>query len=91
MEALGTPLGGGALKLEAAHLRQLPVPRLSIEARAELAKIGKDLMRKAVGELARANALVLGVLCDAKDTSHLATVIQERTEALRRKRQRKAA
>lgn len=26
MEALGTPLGGGALKLEATHIRQIPVP-----------------------------------------------------------------
>jgi hypothetical protein len=29
MEALGTPLGGGALKLEATHLRRLPLPRLA--------------------------------------------------------------
>ena len=29
MEATGTRLGGGALKLEAAHLRRMPVPRLS--------------------------------------------------------------
>jgi len=26
MEAIGTPMGGGALKLEATHLRRLPVP-----------------------------------------------------------------
>lgn len=29
MEALGATLGGGALKLEAAHLRQLPIPTFS--------------------------------------------------------------
>jgi hypothetical protein len=29
MEALGSTLGGGALKLEAAHLRQLPLPTFS--------------------------------------------------------------
>ena len=28
MEAIGTPLGGGALKLEAVHIRKMPVPRL---------------------------------------------------------------
>ena len=28
MEAVGTPLGGGALKLEAVHIRRMPVPRL---------------------------------------------------------------
>jgi len=26
MEAIGTPMGGGALKLEATHLRRLPMP-----------------------------------------------------------------
>jgi hypothetical protein len=29
MEAIGTPMGGGALKLEATHLRRLPIPRMS--------------------------------------------------------------
>ena len=31
MEALGTPLGGGALKLEATQLKQLPIPMLDGE------------------------------------------------------------
>ncbi len=31
MEATGTPLGGGALKLEASHLRCLPVPALAAD------------------------------------------------------------
>ena len=31
MEALGTPLGGGALKLEATHLRRLPLPVLDAD------------------------------------------------------------
>ena len=31
MEAIGTPLGGGALKLEAAHLRSMQVPKLKPE------------------------------------------------------------
>lgn len=29
MEAVGTSMGGGALKLEATHLRRLPIPRMS--------------------------------------------------------------
>ncbi len=29
MESLGSILGGGALKLEATHLRQIPIPTLS--------------------------------------------------------------
>ena len=36
MEVLGTPLGGGALKLEAIQLRRLPIPRLN---EAELASL----------------------------------------------------
>ena len=40
MEALGTPLGGGALKLEATQLKQLPVPLFSKEDIGWLARAG---------------------------------------------------
>jgi hypothetical protein len=46
MEALGTPFGGGALKLEATHLRHLPVPVLSESARQELDAAGQRLTRE---------------------------------------------
>ena len=36
MEATGTPLGGGALKLEASHLRQLSLPSLTSDAMARI-------------------------------------------------------
>ena len=36
MEATGTPLGGGALKLEASHLRQLSVPFVTSDAVARI-------------------------------------------------------
>ncbi len=39
MEALGTSLGGGALKLEAAHLRQIPFPILSETQKAKLCRV----------------------------------------------------
>jgi hypothetical protein len=48
MEALGTPFGGGALKLEATHLRHLPIPVLSASARQELDRAGKCLTRETV-------------------------------------------
>jgi len=32
MEAVGTPMGGGALKLEATQLNRLPVPKLPVQA-----------------------------------------------------------
>ncbi|WP_282091449.1 N-6 DNA methylase [Epibacterium ulvae] len=41
MEAIGTPLGGGALKLEAAHLRSMPVPKLPSGDWARLQELSK--------------------------------------------------
>lgn len=43
MELQGTVMGGGALKLEAAHLRRLPIPSFSGEQLAELEKLGCGL------------------------------------------------
>lgn len=48
MESIGTPLGGGALKLEAAHLRSMSVPNLSTSDWArlnELSQIVDDAKR----------------------------------------------
>lgn len=41
MEALGTPLGGGALKLEASHLKRIPVPKLTDELLRKLDALGR--------------------------------------------------
>ncbi len=43
MEALGTPLGGGALKLEATQIRQIPLPILSDAQKTELTGIVRSL------------------------------------------------
>lgn len=43
MEAVGTPLGGGALKLEATHVRQVPIPALSDSDCERLAALGHQL------------------------------------------------
>ncbi len=42
MEALGASLGGGALKLEATHLRQVPVPKFSRPAKESLRSLVKE-------------------------------------------------
>lgn len=42
-ECIGTPMGGGALKLEATQLRYLPIPVLSSSAIARLVAIGRIL------------------------------------------------
>lgn len=59
MEALGTPLGGGALKLEASHLRRLAVPDLSNEARTQLDEIGRSLTRGNEGALSSIDEIVI--------------------------------
>lgn len=43
MESAGTPLGGGALKLEATHIRQVPIPPLSDRDCVRLATLGQQL------------------------------------------------
>ena len=45
MEVLGTHLGGGALKLEATHLRQMIVPRLNFSAKHALATAASRFSR----------------------------------------------
>ncbi len=43
MELVGTPMGGGSLKLEATQLRRLLVPFLNIHHLKTLDRIGKEL------------------------------------------------
>ena len=57
MEAVGTPLGGGALKLEAVHIRRMPVPRLDDAIIQEL----DSAVRRAKGSNA-IDRIVLGAL-----------------------------
>lgn len=44
MESLGATLGGGALKLEATHLRQLPIPALSGSEKERLRSIVREAL-----------------------------------------------
>jgi hypothetical protein len=46
MELSATVLGGGALKLEAAHIRHLPVPELSADDWSLLTSLGEQLVVK---------------------------------------------
>ena len=59
MEAAGTPLGGGALKLEATHLRQMPVPVLTNEARSALDAAGRKLTRDSADVQAHIDRIIL--------------------------------
>lgn len=86
MEALGTPLGGGALKLEATHLRQMAIPALSNEAKAKLDAAGKRLAKDASAVQAQIDDIVLNAIT-AQSTQgptaiELARVIAERAYTL---------
>jgi hypothetical protein len=62
MEALGTAFGGGALKLEATHLRQMVVPVLSDEEKTQLANAGKKLKETSSDIQSRVDTIVLNAL-----------------------------
>ena len=59
MEAAGTPLGGGALKLEATHLRRMTVPVLTKEARSALDVAGRKLTRNSEDFQAHIDCIIL--------------------------------
>jgi hypothetical protein len=92
MEAIGTPLGGGALKLEAAHLRQLRIPNFSDAQRAHLSKLG-DLFGPYDATLRRQiDTLVLGVLVPHANESTIArhlAALSRTADDFRRARLRK--
>ena len=95
MEALGTPLGGGALKLEAAHLRYIPVPALSDSEKAELDTVGKQLARDASAVQTRVDKIVLGAflagMAKAPSLAGLAEAIEKRALSLSAERRRAAS
>ena len=91
-EALGTPLGGGALKLEASHFRQMPVPKLSILARADLESLGRELSVNATSIQSRVDVIMLRAVMGEKTEEsrlvQLAIKMATRAEKLCRERQR---
>ena len=64
MEALGTPLGGGALKLEAAHLRQVQVPHLHTNAIQQLDHAGRRAGPYPPDVQEEIDGIVIGALLD---------------------------
>ena len=94
MEALGTPLGGGALKLEAAQLRNMPIPALTDAMKAELDVAGKGLSNGTPGAEARVDEIVLAALgariSRSIPASALAAALHERAASLAALRRRNA-
>lgn len=73
IELSGAVMGGGALKLEATHLRRFPIPSLSIEDWGILSDCGKQLVRG--NRVDDAQSLIDNVIissindCDTKDVN----------------------
>jgi hypothetical protein len=90
MECLGTPLGGGALKLEATHLRRLPIPILSDEdigfLRAESQALAPNGVQDSIDRF-----VIERILDQQSDSRMVELVVDLRAaaEALCRSRQRR--
>lgn len=90
MEATGTPMGGGALKLEATHLKRLLLPPLPKDAAAQLHKAGRCLNGSINANIDAVNAIVLKVLSgdNPRTIKRLASALDEIATGLSAARQR---
>lgn len=94
MEAIGTPMGGGALKLEASHLRQMAIPKLTDDDRKQLGLEGVGLTEQSEQARQRIDTIILMALFKNRsvdDVGRLALAMTERAKTLRRMRLRIAA
>jgi len=95
MEAAGTPLGGGALKLEATHLRQMPIPLLTNCDRVALHTAGKYMRRNTQEIQAQIDRIVLQALYSDNPSgttlSNFATYLTVQMSKLCAARQRTAS
>lgn len=93
MESAGTPLGGGALKLEATHIRQVPIPALSDRDCERLATLGQQLAAAVTSARQEIDVVILAAALagiDENDLQEAALHIETRLEAACAARQRTA-
>jgi len=74
MEAVGTPMGGGALKLEATHLKRLPIPRLGPETIRSLDALGDEYPAHAIDHI------IFGVLIGEHSADGKIIQLRERVQ-----------
>lgn len=67
-EMLGAVMGGGALKIEATHIKKIPIPILSLDEYKELTLIGKNLTL-GKNELDKVNKIIARKLFNEKISS----------------------
>jgi len=92
MEALGTPLGGGALKLEATQLRRLPLPALTERDLIFLDSEGRKLVRDRAARLEAVDRILIeritGLSKDATQTQELISHLVSSADTMCRDRQK---
>lgn len=101
MEATGSPMGGGALKLEATHLRDFPLPEMAPRQWTELDRMGADALTaaslgKGTARIARRiDRLILSALAGKmfsdSEADRLVAALSEVVDRLRLKRRRTVA
>ncbi len=81
MEAIGTPMGGGALKLEATHLRRIPIPKLSISEIEGIAEVGQKQSHErnfSTGKIDEIDHIIVnGILHGRHDVARIDHIINE--------------
>ena len=92
MEALGTPMGGGALKLDASHIRRMPIPQLSEQAVRQLNNTGRELTQESSAAQVAIDDIVLRGVMGSEIQEHevrsLASNLDARSRRLHRERRR---
>lgn len=67
-ELIGTVMGGGALKLEATHLKKAPIPRLTKSQFEKLSNLGKKLSDGDEGAKSSIDKIILEVISPENST-----------------------
>jgi hypothetical protein len=68
MESIGSVMGGGALKLEATHLRRLPIPEMTAATWKLLDELGRELVHspRSADVLARIDRAVVAEILGSR-------------------------
>lgn len=91
MELSASVMGGGALKVEAAHLRRLPLPLMSSDGWERMAALGREMARGSQGAKETADRAVTAAILGRMPKEYEQVALSELAEnaKLRRSRHRK--
>jgi hypothetical protein len=91
MELIGCVMGGGALKLEASHLRRLPIPEITPETWKTLDELGRQLINgaKSLDVRTSIDKVVVGEIFDGRDVEQKLAALTAMQRSLLAKRNNK--